>query len=65
MKSRIKDFMKKEEFEIFMRNQVEEIKKYMMEKSMDCPECFENQYVFEWIEKYSSEFRENWFKKQR
>jgi hypothetical protein len=52
--------MKKDEFENFMQKQVEEIKRYMEEKSHDSPECFENQYVFEWIEKYSHEFRKKW-----
>ena len=54
--------MNKKEFKKFMKKQVEEIKKYKNEKNQDCPECFENQYVFEWIEKYSCEFSRNWKK---
>jgi hypothetical protein len=56
--------MDKKEFEIFMQKQLEEIKKYNIEKNTDCPECYENQYVFEWIEKYSDEFSKKWNKKQ-
>jgi hypothetical protein len=55
--------MEKQEFKNFMQSQMKEIKKYTEEKNHMCPECFENEYAFEWIEKYSDEFRKKWTNK--
>jgi hypothetical protein len=52
--------MEKSEFQLFMRSQIDEIKKYSDDKNQLCPECFKNQYALEWIEKYSEEFRKKW-----
>jgi len=52
--------MQENEFKRFMEYQLEEIKNYCKSKREGCPENFENQYAFEWIEKYSEEFSKKW-----
>jgi hypothetical protein len=54
--------MKENEFKDFMHSQLEEIRRYCKIKKMECPENFENEYAFEWIEKYSKEFLKKWEK---
>jgi hypothetical protein len=54
--------MNKNEFKTFMEKQVDEIKDYCNAKKLVNSEKTENEYAYEWIEKYSKEFRKKWLK---
>ena len=48
------------EFTNYMKKQTEEIIKYKDERNFFIPEYFKNQYVFEWIDRYSEDFQKKW-----
>ncbi|HOV15452.1 MAG TPA: hypothetical protein PK771_14285 [Spirochaetota bacterium] len=52
--------MKRQQFLLFMQDQVEEIKRYREKMLLQSPETYYEQYAIEWIEKYSRSFKKNW-----
>lgn len=54
--------MKRREFLVFIQCQIDEINKYREKMLLISPETYKDQYVFEWIQKYSKEFRRKWNK---